>query len=275
MAEERSALVSGGGTGIGRACALRLAQAGYGVALAGRRRDPLEAVVDEIVAAGGRAVAVSADVGTPEGASRAVTGATDVFRRLDALVCSHGVGTSAPVGDETPKGWDATIRINLTGPFLLARAALPHLIATRGSIVNVSSTSGRYAGPGWASYCVSKAGLDMLTRCLANDYGPQGVRANCVCPGWVHTPMGDEDMSVVADAWGSSLEDAYWLCNRETPLRRAAEPEEIAEVVLFLVGPQAKYLTGAVIPVDGGATAVDASSTPFHGPEQKLRQLLR
>ena len=275
MAEERSALISGGGTGIGRACALRLAEAGYGVVLAGRRRDPLEAVVDEIVDAGGRAVAVSADVGTPEGANRAVTGATDAFRRLDALVCCHGVGTSAPVGDETPEGWESTLRINLTGPFLLAHAALPHLITTRGSIVNISSTSGRYAGPGWASYCVSKAGLDMLTRCLANDYGPQGVRANCVWPGWVRTPMGDEDMSAVANAWGSSLEDAYWLCNRETPLRRVAEPEEIAEVVLFLVGPQASYVTGAVIPVDGGATAVDASSTPFHGPEEKLRQLLR
>jgi meso-butanediol dehydrogenase / (S,S)-butanediol dehydrogenase / diacetyl reductase len=275
MAEERSALVSGAGTGIGRACALLLAKAGYGVALAGRRRDPLEAVVDEIVAAGGRAVAVSADVGTPEGASRAVTAAMDVFRRLDALVCSHGVGTSAPVGDETPEGWESTLRINLTGPFLLAHEALPHLIATRGSIVNVSSTSGWYAGPGWASYCVSKAGLNMLTRCLANDYGPQGVRANCVCPGWVRTPMGDEDMSAVASAWGASLEDAYWLCNRETPLRRAAEPEEIAQVVLFLVGPQANYVTGAVIPVDGGATATDASSIPFHGPEEKLRQLLR
>lgn len=275
MAIERSALVSGSGTGIGRACALRLAREGYGVALVGRRPDPLDAVVDEIVAAGGRAVAVSADVGTPDGARRAVTAATDAFRHLDALVCSHGVGTSAPVGDETPEGWESTLRINLTGPFLLAHEALPHLIETRGSIVNISSTSGRYAGPGWASYCASKAGVSMLTRCLANDYGPRGVRANCVCPGWVRTPMGDEDMGAVADAWDSSLEDAYWLCNRETPLRRAAEPEEIAEVVLFLVGPQASYVTGAVIPVDGGATAVDASSTPFHGPEEKLRQLLR
>jgi NAD(P)-dependent dehydrogenase (short-subunit alcohol dehydrogenase family) len=275
MADERTAVVSGGGTGIGRATASRLAEAGYRVGLVGRRPLPLKAVADEIKAAGGIAVTVTADVGTAEGAVSAVGAVTDAFGRLDALVCSHGVGTSAPVGEETLEGWESTLRINLTGSFLLAQASLPHLIATRGAIVNVSSTNGWYAGPGWASYCASKAGLDMLTRCLANDYGPVGVRANCVSPGWVRTPMGDEDMAAVADAWGTSIENAYWLCNRETPLKRPAEPEEIAEVILFLVGPQASYVTGAVIPVDGGATAGDASSIPFHGPDEKLRALLR
>lgn len=273
--EHPAALVSGAGTGIGRASAVRLAEAGYGVALVGRRPGPLNDVADEITARGGRAVTISADVGTPEGANRALSGAFAAFERLDTLVCNHGVGTSAAVCDDTLEDWESTIRINLTGPFLLARAALPRLIETRGSIVNISSTSGWFAGPGWASYCTSKAGVIMLTRCLANDYGPQGVRANCVCPGWVRTPMGDEDMGVVADAWGASLDDAYWLCSRDTPLRRPAEPEEIAEVVVFLAGPKASYVTGAAIPVDGGATAVDGSSTPFRGPEERLRELLR
>jgi len=274
-AEVLSALVSGGGTGIGRAAALRLAQAGYAVGVVGRRADPLTVVLEEIAAGGGRALTVSADVGTEAGSARAVAQAVDAFGRLDVLVCNHGVGDSAPVGDESLENWDSMLRINLTGPFLLARAALPHLIDSRGSIVTVSSTSGWYAGPGWASYCASKAGLSMLTRSLANDYGPRGVRANCVCPGWVRTPMGEEDMASVAEAWGTSVDDAYWLCSRETPLRRPAEPEEIAEVIAFLAGPQASYVTGAVIPVDGGATAVDASSTPFHGPEEKLREILR
>ena len=274
-AEVLSALVSGGGTGIGRAAALRLAQAGYAVGVVGRRADPLTVVLEEIAAGGGRALTVSADVGTEAGSARAVAQAVDAFGRLDVLVCNHGVGDSAPVGDESLENWDSMLRINLTGPFLLARAALPHLIDSRGSIVTVSSTSGWYAGPGWASYCASKAGLSMLTRSLANDYGLRGVRANCVCPGWVRTPMGEEDMASVAEAWGTSVDDAYWLCSRETPLRRPAEPEEIAEVIAFLAGPQASYVTGAVIPVDGGATAVDASSTPFHGPEEKLREILR
>jgi meso-butanediol dehydrogenase / (S,S)-butanediol dehydrogenase / diacetyl reductase len=273
--EGGSALVSGGGTGIGRASAIRLAQAGYAVALVGRRPGPLHDAAAEITASGGRAVPISADVAIPDGSEEAVDGAVAAFGRLDVLVCNHGVGTSAAVGDETPEGWESTIRINLSGPFLLARAALPHLIETSGAIVNISSTSGWFAGPGWASYCASKAGVIMLTRCLANDYGPRGVRANCICPGWVRTPMGDEDMSAVGDAWGGSVDDAYWLCSRDTPLRRPAEPEEIAEVVVFLAGPHASYVTGAAIPVDGGATAVDSSSAPLRGPEDRLRELLR
>jgi meso-butanediol dehydrogenase / (S,S)-butanediol dehydrogenase / diacetyl reductase len=276
MAQEpRSALVSGAGTGIGRATALRLAEDGYGVALVGRRPEPLNGVADEITASGGRAAAIPADAGTPDGADRAIREAVDAFGGLDTLVCNHGTGDSAAVGDDTPEGWDSTIRINLTGPFLLARAALPHLIESRGSIVNVSSTNGFQAGPGWASYDVSKAGVIMLTRCLASDYGPRGVRANCVCPGWVRTTMGDESMSEVAEAWGGSLGDAYWLCSRDTPLRRPGEPEEIAEVIAFLAGPRASYVTGAAIVVDGGGMAVDASSTALHGPPDRLRELLR
>ena len=274
LQESRSALVSGAGTGIGRATSLLLAESGYCVALVGRRPEPLDEVKDEITAQGGRAETISADVGAPDGAESAVAAALGAFGRLDTLICNHGVGASARVGDDTPEGWDSTLRINLTGPFLLARAAIPHLIASRGSIVNVSSTNGCQAGPGWASYDVSKAGVIMLTRCLANDYGPQGVRANCVCPGWVRTPMGDESMEEVADKWGGSREDAYWLCSRDTPLRRPAKPSEIAEVIVFLAGPKASYMSAATVVVDGGGMAVDGSSTAFHGPQQRLRELL-
>jgi meso-butanediol dehydrogenase / (S,S)-butanediol dehydrogenase / diacetyl reductase len=270
----RSAIVSGAGTGIGRATALLLAESGYGVVLVGRRPEPLNQVADEITARGGRAISISADVGDPAGSDEAITTAVDAFGRLDALICNHGVGDSAAVGDDTPEGWDATLRINLTGPFLLARAAIPHLITSRGSIVNVSSTNGCQAGPGWASYDVSKAGVIMLTRSLANEYGPQGVRANCVCPGWVRTPMGDDAMVEVADKWGGSVEDAYWLCSRDTPLRRPAEPNEIAEVIVFLAGPKASYMSAATVVVDGGGMAVDGSSTAFRGPQQRLRELL-
>jgi meso-butanediol dehydrogenase / (S,S)-butanediol dehydrogenase / diacetyl reductase len=273
--ESRSAVVSGAGTGIGRATALLLAENGYSVALAGRRPEPLDQVAEEITAKGGRAVTVPGDVGTPDGAESAIKDAVRAFGRLDALVCNHGVGISAPVAEDTPEGWDSVLRINLTGPFLLARAAIPHLIESRGAIVNVSSTNAFLAAPGSASYDVSKAGVIMLTRSLANELGPQGVRVNCVCPGWVRTPMGEKSMEEIADIWGGSVEDAYWLCSRETPLRRPGEPEEIAEAIVFLAGPRASYISGAEIVVDGGAMVVDGSSTAFLGPQPRLRDLLR
>jgi NAD(P)-dependent dehydrogenase (short-subunit alcohol dehydrogenase family) len=114
------------------------------------------------------------------------------------------------------------------------------------------TTSGFLAGPGWTSYCTSKAGLIMVARCLANDYGPRGVRANCVCPGWVRTPMGDEDMDVLGKTRGVDRDGAYALLHEDVPLRRPGEADEIASVVSFLAGPDAAYVNGVALPVDGG-----------------------
>ncbi len=255
----RAALVTGGGSGIGAAVARRLAADGVAVGLVGRRRAPLVAVADEIREAGGRALELEVDVGEPGAAERAVAAAVESFGSLDVLVSNAGRGRPGTALEQTPEGWDAVLRTNLTGAFLVCRAALPHLLARRGAIVVVASLSGLRAAGASVAYCASKAGLVMLTKCLALDHGPDGVRANCVCPGWVRTPMADGSMDEFAAVLGGDREDAYRNASAGSPLRRPAEAEEVAEAVRWLASPAASYVNGAVLTLDGGASAVDAT----------------
>lgn len=255
----RAAVVTGAGTGIGAAVARRLGADGYGVVLGGRRPEPLAEVAADLE----RAVVVPGDVGEPAYGDALLAAARDAFGGIDAVVLNAGIGDSAPVADETPEGWERTLRTNLTGAFLVARALLPALVERRGSLVGVASVNALRAGPGWASYCASKAGLVMLVQSIANDYGPLGVRANAVCPGWVRTPMGDADMASLAELRGTTIEGAYELTHRHVPLRRPAEPEEVASVVSFLLSDDASYVSGAALPVDGGALVVDVSATAW------------
>ncbi len=256
----RGAIVTGAGTGIGAACARRLAEDGFGVVLSGRREAPLRTVAGVIGAA---AVVMPGDVGDPAHADALATAAGETFGGIDAVVLNAGIGESRPVGDETLESWDAVLRTNLTGAFLVARASLPGLVERSGALVAVASVNAWRAGPGWASYCTSKAGLVMLVQSIARDYGPKGVRANAVLPGWVRTPMGDEDMDALAARDGLDRDGAYDLTHRHVPARRPAEAREIADVVAFLLSDAAGYVSGAALPVDGGASVVDVSSTAW------------
>ncbi len=259
-----TAVVTGAGGGIGAAVARRLAADGYAVALVGRRPEPLAAVARDVEAAGRRALAIPADVADEAAARAAVATAVGALGGVDVLVNNAGIGGSArPVGEEATADWDEVLQVNLTAAFVLAREALPSLIERRGAIVNVASTNGFLASYGWPAYCTSKAGLVMLTRSLAHDYGRYGVRANCVCPGWVRTPMGDADMDELARLRGITREEAYALCHAANPMRRPAVAEEVAAVVSFLAGPDASYVNGAAIPVDGGTGVVEPSTIPF------------
>jgi meso-butanediol dehydrogenase / (S,S)-butanediol dehydrogenase / diacetyl reductase len=252
------ALVTGGGTGIGAAVARRLAAEGYAVVVTGRRAAPIEEIAAEI-----DGLAVVADTGLVDDAERAVRETVERFGGLDALVCNAGIGGGGSLRDLDPATWDDVLRTNLTGAFLTCRAAIDHLAARRGSVVTISSVSGLRASPESLAYCASKAGLLMLTQCMAVDHGPEGVRVNCVAPGWVRTPMADEDMDVLAERLGLDREAAYAETTVDVPLRRPASPEEVAATVAWLVSDDASYVNGSVVTVDGGHTPVDVAMVAF------------
>jgi NAD(P)-dependent dehydrogenase (short-subunit alcohol dehydrogenase family) len=251
-------LITGGGTGIGAAVAHRMAADGWSVCVAGRRPEPLARV-----AAAAGALAVPGDVTVPSGAGRAVGACLERFGRLDALIISSGAGATGAVLDQTIDRWNHVLQTNLTGAFLLCQAALEPLSADGGAIVTVASLAGLRADPESAAYCSSKAGLIMLTQCIALDYGPLGVRANCVCPGWIRTDMADAAMDELADVHSIGRDDAYALAAADIPARRAGRVEEAAAAIAWLASPAASYVNGAVLTVDGGASVVDAGTLAF------------
>jgi meso-butanediol dehydrogenase / (S,S)-butanediol dehydrogenase / diacetyl reductase len=252
-------LITGGGTGIGAAVARRMAADDWDVCVAGRREEPLERVAAEV---GGHLIA-GADVGEPSGAERAVHGCLQRFGQLDAVVISSGTGSGGTVGEQTLERWDIVLRTNLTGAFLVCHEAIDALVESRGAIVTVASLAGLRAAPESVAYCSSKAGLIMLTRCIALDYAPLGVRANCVCPGWIETEMADRAMDELAGYHATNREGAYDLATAAAPARRPGTPEEAAEAVAWLASPAASYVNGAVLTVDGGLSIVDAGTLAF------------
>jgi len=246
--EGKACLVTGGGTGIGRATALRFAREGASVAVCGRRPGPLADTVGAVRDLGGVAVACHADVSVESGARGAVDFALEAFGRLDVLVNNAGAIRRDLPADRTPvEEWDRLIATNPRSVFLVSKVAIPRMIESGGgAIVNVSSILGLLSGPGFAAYAAAKAGILGLTRSMAFDYGRHGLRVNAVCPGLVHTPM--------AEAERPDFVERVPEYAAEHPLGRIGRPEDIAAAILFLASEDAAWITGAHLVVDGGYT---------------------
>ena len=197
----------------------------------------------------------------------AVEAARESFGGLDVVVASAGTGFFGSVGELDDHGWQRTLDVNVTGAFRLVRAALPSLIERGGgSIVLVSSTAAFVSGTENAAYETSKAAMIGLARSLAVDYGPLGVRANAVCPGWVVTPLGDYSVQSLVEKWGITREDAYRHVTKHTPLQRPATAEEIASCCLFLACDDSAIVTGTALIADCGLMSIDPTGVAWTEP---------
>jgi meso-butanediol dehydrogenase / (S,S)-butanediol dehydrogenase / diacetyl reductase len=252
------ALITGGGIGIGAAVARRFAAEGASVVVMARRAELVQAVAAEV---GGEAVV--GDAAEPSDAARAVETACRRFGGLDVVVANAGQGHMNAAGETSDEQWAESWRANPTTGFCTMRAALPALIERRGAAVMIASVAGIGAGPRIAAYTTSKHAVIGLTRSLARDYGPYGVRVNAVCPGWVSTSVTEGIVEMVAEREGLEVDHARSRLVRHVPLQRMAEPDELASVCLFLASSEASFVTGAVVIADGGAHVVDVGTLAF------------
>lgn len=249
---DRVVLVTGGSSGIGRATARALGEQGARVVVAGRRRDRLDETVAAIESSGGQSVALEGDVRDEAVVKRWVERSVAHFGGLDGLVNAAGVIGGSGIQQTDPAEWDRVLDSNVRSIFLMTRAAAPELAKRKGSIVNLSSVAGMRPYPNLIAYCVSKAAVDMITRCAALDLAPLGVRVNAVNPGVVVTEL-HTVTNAVADYPG-------FLERSKTthPLGRVGQPEEVAKLILFLLSEEAAWITGVTYSIDGGRALASA-----------------
>lgn len=247
----RVVLITGGAGAIGAAAARRLAADGAAVAIADRDARRAQGVAAELGDAGAPSLGIEVDV-TDDTSVRDMIAATERrFGRLDALFTCSGVLATGSVTETSLADWDRTLAVNLTGSFLAARHAIPAMLRSGGgAIVLMSSTAGVVAERSIAAYCASKGGVVMLGRQMALDYARQGVRVNVVCPGWIDTPFNDP---AIERSGGREALDPF--IDMLVPMGRQGQPEEVADVVAFLLSDDARLMTGSVVMVDAGLTA--------------------
>ena len=249
--EGKVALITGGTSGIGSATAVRFAGEGAAVAITGRNAERGEQVVQTIIAGGGEALFIRADVRFADECRRAVEQTLDRFGKIDVLFNNAGVFHPRTVVECTEDEWDETIDSSLKGAFLMSKYVLPSMIERgSGSIIHTSSGWGIQGGDKAAAYCAAKGGLIVMAKAMAVDHGPDGIRINCVCPGDVQTPMLTDDAARRSMSW-----EQYASSAAKRPLGRIGTPEEIADAVLFLASDESSFVTGTALVVDGGGVA--------------------
>jgi NAD(P)-dependent dehydrogenase (short-subunit alcohol dehydrogenase family) len=249
----RVAIVTGAGSGIGRAAAELFAAEGAAVAVVDVRGDTADETAGKIAAAGGQAVALAANVAEATEVDAAVTETVRRLGRLDVLYNNAGINSTGSVADATEEDWDRCFAVNVKGTFLFSRAAVPHIArAGGGAIVNQGSVAALVGVAHFAAYCAAKGAVVALSRSMAIDLAPRHIRVNAICPGTVFTPLMEP---MLRARGGGDLEAGLAKTVAKYPIGRLGTPEEIARVALFLASDEASFLTGSVVTADGGMTA--------------------